>query len=61
VLAGAGHVLHRHGWGAGEAGLTVLGAMVAVELGAALVAHAVGRRGRSVDQLWRNNTNGTRH
>lgn len=43
VLAGAGHMLHRHGWGAGEAGLTVLGTMVAAELGAALVVRAVRR------------------
>ncbi len=41
LLAGAGHVLHRQGWAAGEAGLTVLGAMVAVELGALVVARGV--------------------
>lgn len=37
LLAGAGHLLHRQGWEAAEAGLTVLGAMVVLELGAALV------------------------
>ncbi|MCI0755516.1 DedA family protein [Teichococcus vastitatis] len=38
LLAGAGHVLHRQGWAAGEAGLIVLGALIALELGAALAA-----------------------
>jgi alkaline phosphatase len=43
LLAGAGHLLHREGWSAGEAGLTVLGALVAVELGAVLVLRGIRR------------------
>jgi alkaline phosphatase len=41
LLAGSGHVLHRQGWEAGEAGLTVLGALITIELAAALAVRAV--------------------
>jgi membrane protein DedA with SNARE-associated domain len=47
LLAGAGHLLHRQGWEAAEAGLTVLGAMVAIEVGAALLVRALKRRRQS--------------
>ncbi|WP_164867772.1 DedA family protein [Rhodovarius crocodyli] len=50
LLAGSGHFLHRLGWEAGEAGLTVLGTMVVLEVGAALVTRAVRRRSRLASQ-----------
>ena len=53
LLAGAGHLLNRQGWEAGQAGLVVLGSMVVLEAGAAVVAHAMRRRrdGRMVSAL----------
>ncbi|MDQ1080640.1 DedA family protein [Pseudoroseomonas cervicalis] len=47
LLAGAGHALRSQGWAAGEAGLAVLGAMVAVEGGVALLAWGLRRRRRA--------------
>ncbi|WP_159993928.1 DedA family protein [Roseomonas sp. 18066] len=46
LLAMAGHLLRRAGWQAGEAGLTVLGALVAVEGAAGLLAWLLRRRRR---------------
>lgn len=47
LLAGAGHVLRSEGWQAGEAGLAVLGAMVLIESGGALLAWLLRRRRRA--------------
>lgn len=44
LLAGAGHLLRSQGWAAAEAGLAVLGAMVAVEGSGALLAWLLRRR-----------------
>lgn len=43
LLAGAGHLLHRQGWAAAEAGLAVLAGLVALELGAVLVLRLLRR------------------
>jgi alkaline phosphatase len=48
LLSGAGHLLRSKGWEAGEAGLAVLGAMVAVEGGGALLAWLLRRRRREI-------------
>lgn len=44
MLAGAGHLLHRKGWAAGEAGLAILATLVVIEGTSGLLAWALRRR-----------------
>ncbi|MGX9964134.1 DedA family protein [Roseomonas sp. F4] len=54
LLAGAGHLLHRQGWTAGEAGLAILAALLTTEGTAALLAWFWRRRRASPAlQPWR--------
>lgn len=48
LLAGAGHLLHRQGWTAAEAGLVVLAALLTLELGALLVLRLMRRPSAAV-------------